>query len=86
MTDLGGVFSARPRLRRSAAIVAWRMGQVLCGLCCLGAVLVLIQPNFGTAEQICVAALLLVGLVSLILGRALMMAASRRPRRRLTVY
>lgn len=84
--NLRRVISLKPRIRRGAAVFAWRAGQVVCGLCCLGAVLVLIHPPFGRAEQVCVAALLLLGVVALIAGRAVVRFANRRPRRRFTVY
>jgi hypothetical protein len=84
--NLTGVGSVRSIVRRHLAVVAWRAGQVVCGLCCLGAVLVLLQPTFGTAEQVCVVALLLLGAISLIAGRAVRTIAARRPRRRVTVY
>ncbi len=76
----------RPDFRRHAALVAWWAGQVVCGLCCLGALLVLILTNLDTAGQICAAALLLVGMFALIGGRALLAVGSRRSRRRLDVY
>ena len=73
-------------VRRQAVMVAWWAGQALCGLCCLAALLVLYFNNFDTAGQVCAAALLLVGMLSLVGGRWLLVIGSRRPRRRLDVY
>ena len=78
--------SHRSDFRRHAALVAWWAGQVVCGLCCAGALLVLVLTHFDTDGQICAAALLLVGMFALIGGRALLVIGSRRPRRRLDVY
>jgi uncharacterized membrane protein len=68
------------------ALVAWWIGQMVCGLCVLAGLLVLVQTDLGRAGQICAAALLLVGLLALIAGRVVMFVAARRPRRRLNVY
>jgi hypothetical protein len=84
--NLTGVGSVQSILRRHVATVAWRGGQAICGLCCLAAVLVLVQPPFGKAEQICIAALILLGAASLIAGRMIGLLAVRRRRRRVNVY
>ena len=76
----------RSDLRRNATLVAWWAGQVVCGLCCAGALLVLVLTHLSTDGQVCAAALLLVGMLALIGGRALLVIGSRRPRRRLDVY
>jgi len=69
-----------------AALLAWWGGQVVCGLCCLGAVWVLFQSGLDIPGQICAAALLLSGLAALLGGRALLMFSARGSRRHLLHY
>lgn len=77
---------SRGRWNRRTALVAWRVGQLVCGLCCIGAAWVLFQSGLDIPGQVCAAALLLVGCAALISGRALRMIAARGTRRHMLDY
>lgn len=67
---------------RNGTHLAWWFGQGLCGLCCLAAVVVLVETDFNKSGQTCAVALGLLGFLALIGGNWLRRLGARRTRRR----
>jgi hypothetical protein len=63
-----------------AALAAWWLGQIVCAACIAMILWLLLKSDFSRDDQSGAAALLLVGLGAMIIGRGLLLLATRRRR------